>query len=116
MIICVGSVRPRPLRSLFAAYLPISTLSSARDGRRDAPPPSGMPDVKYFGYVGDPRDGIGYIDLSGFANDAGREVRFAIKALQHGSELMAMKDGDAPKPNEDGLFVHDPTKLKVSIA
>lgn len=73
-----------------------------------------IPDVKYFGYVGDPRDGIGYIDLSGFANDAGREVRFAIKALQHGSELMAMKDGDAPKPNEDGLFVHDPTKLKVS--
>mmetsp|Transcript_24048 Transcript_24048/g.40943 ORF Transcript_24048/g.40943 Transcript_24048/m.40943 type:complete len:865 (-) Transcript_24048:292-2886(-) len=71
-----------------------------------------IPDVKYFGYVGDPRDGIGYIDLSGFANDAGREVRFAIKALQHGSELMAMKDGDAPKPNEDGLFVHDPTKLK----
>ena len=73
-----------------------------------------IPDVKYFGYVGDPRDGIGYIDLSGFANDAGREVRFAIKALQHGSELMAMKDGDGPKQNEDGLFVHDPTKLKVS--
>lgn len=74
-----------------------------------------IPDVKYFGYVGDPRDGIGYIDLSGFANDAGREVRFAIKALQHGSELLAMKDGDGPKMNEDGKLVHDPTKLKVSI-
>ena len=73
-----------------------------------------IPDVKYFGYVGDPRDGIGYIDLSGFANDAGREVRFAIKALQHGSELMAMKDGESPN-YEDGIFVHDPTKLKVSI-
>ena len=42
MIICVGSVRRKPLRSLFAAYLPIFTLSSARDDRRDAPPPSGM--------------------------------------------------------------------------
>ena len=42
MIISVGSVRPRPLRSLFAAYLPISTLSSARDGRRRCPSPNGM--------------------------------------------------------------------------
>ena len=42
MIICVGSVRPRPLRSLFAAYLPISTLSSARDGRRRCPASNGM--------------------------------------------------------------------------
>lgn len=74
-----------------------------------------IPDVKYFGFVGAPTDGIGYIDLSGFANDAGREVRFAIKALQHGSELLAMRDGETPTTDEGGLFVHDPTKLKVSI-
>ena len=73
-----------------------------------------IPDVKYFGFVGDPRDGIGYIDLSGFANDAGREVRFAIKALQHGAELLAMRDGEI-KTDNDGAFIHDPTKLKVSI-
>ena len=41
MIISVGSVRPRPLRSLFAAYLPISTLSSARDGRCRCPSANG---------------------------------------------------------------------------
>jgi C-terminal processing protease CtpA/Prc len=33
-----------------------------------------IPDVKYYGFIGDPKDGIGYIDLSGFANDAGRYV------------------------------------------
>ena len=42
MIICVGSLRPRPPRSLLAAYSPISTLLCARDGRRRCPCPSGM--------------------------------------------------------------------------
>ena len=74
-----------------------------------------IPDVKYFGFVGDPHDGIGYIDLSGFASETGREVRYAIKALQHGAELLSMKDGDTFKTDGDGNFVHDPTKLKVRI-
>lgn len=75
-----------------------------------------IPDVKYFGFVGDPHDGIGYIDLSGFATETGREVRYAIKALQHGAELLSMKDGETFKTDGDGNFVHDPTKLKVRIA
>lgn len=64
--------------------------------------------------MGDPGDGIGYIDLSGFANDAGREVRYAIKALQHGASEIAASDGDT----RDGLgmVATDPTKLKVSHA
>ena len=74
-----------------------------------------IPDVKYFGFIGEPSDGVGYIDLTGFANNAGREVRYAVKALQHGAELMAMRDGESPKFDDDGKFVHDPTKLKVSV-
>jgi C-terminal processing protease CtpA/Prc len=64
------------------------------------------------GFIGDPIDGIGYIDLSGFANDAGREVRYAIRALQHGSSQIAASDSDAR--DESGLVATDPTKLKVS--
>ena len=64
------------------------------------------------GFVGDPRDGIGYIDLSGFANDAGREVRFAIRALQHGAQAIAMRDSGATE--ETGMVMSDPTMLKVS--
>ena len=70
-----------------------------------------IPDVKYFGFVGDPRDGIGYIDLSGFANDAGREVRFAIKALQHGASEIAAANGAAR--DDSGMVATDPTSLKV---
>lgn len=65
-----------------------------------------------LGYIGDPRDGIGYIDLSGFANDAGREVRYAIRALQHGSSQIAASDSDVR--DDSGLVASDPTKLKVS--
>ncbi|KAL7553284.1 hypothetical protein ACHAWF_017101 [Thalassiosira exigua] len=71
-----------------------------------------IPDVKYFGFIGDPTDGIGYIDLSGFANDAGKEVRFAIRALQHGA-AMAAADGGAAD-GVSGMSVKDPTKPKVS--
>lgn len=70
-----------------------------------------IPDVKYFGFVGDPRDGIGYIDLSGFANDAGQEVRFAIKALQHGASEIAAANGAAR--DDSGMVATDPTSLKV---
>jgi hypothetical protein len=63
------------------------------------------------GFIGDPSDGIGYIDLSGFANDAGREVRYAIKALQHGASEIAA-NGDSTR-DESGMVVTDPTKLKV---
>jgi hypothetical protein len=67
------------------------------------------------GYIGDPKDGIGYVDLSGFANDAGREVRYAIRVLQHGSEMLARSVEGAPvddggKVNVDDI---DTTKLKV---
>lgn len=63
------------------------------------------------GFVGDPNDGIGYIDLSGFANDAGREVRYAIKALQHGASEIAA--GDDATRDGVGMVATDPTKLKV---
>ena len=63
------------------------------------------------GFIGDPSDGIGYIDLSGFANDAGREVRFAIRALQHGASEYIAKEG-APR-DESGMVAMDPTNLKV---
>lgn len=43
-------------------------------------------DVKLATMVGDPKDGIGYIQLSTFTQDAGREMRNAIFALQQASE------------------------------
>jgi Periplasmic protease len=43
-------------------------------------------DVKLATMIGDPKDGIGYIQLSGFSADAGREVRNAIFALQQVAE------------------------------
>lgn len=72
-----------------------------------------IPDVKYFGFVGDPKDGIGYIDLSGFASNAGREVRFAIRALQHGAEAAAMSEDE--RAGASMANIADPTKLKVSV-
>lgn len=77
-----------------------------------------IPDVKYFGFYGDPKDRIGYIDLSGFANDAGREVRFAIRALQHGAEMIAREEENGPQGEGGELFNladADPTKLKGLI-
>ncbi|KAL3786144.1 hypothetical protein HJC23_010718 [Cyclotella cryptica] len=75
-----------------------------------------IPDVKYYGYIGDPKDGIGYIDLSGFANDAGREVRYAIRVLQHGAEMIARSnDGGVTESDEPGRITVDSidtTKLK----
>lgn len=43
-------------------------------------------DVKLATMIGDPKEGIGYIQLSGFSADAGREVRNAIFALQQVAE------------------------------
>jgi carboxyl-terminal processing protease len=43
-------------------------------------------DVKVAMLVGKPQDGIGYIQLSGFASDAGREVRNAIWHLERAAE------------------------------
>eukprot|EP00557_Chaetoceros_sp_GSL56_P006788 CAMPEP_0176494668 /NCGR_PEP_ID=MMETSP0200_2-20121128/10232_1 /TAXON_ID=947934 /ORGANISM="Chaetoceros sp., Strain GSL56" /LENGTH=804 /DNA_ID=CAMNT_0017892467 /DNA_START=3205 /DNA_END=5616 /DNA_ORIENTATION=+ len=43
-------------------------------------------DVKLATMIGDAKDGIGYIQLSGFSSDAGREVRNAIFALQQVAE------------------------------
>ena len=71
--------------------------------------------VIVLGFIGDPTDGIGYIDLSGFANDAGREVRYAIRALQHGAaEIAAANEGGGSQ--RTGLASFDPTKLKVRIS
>lgn len=43
-------------------------------------------DVKLAKLMGDPSDGIGYIQLSGFTADAGKEVRNAIQYLQRAAE------------------------------
>jgi carboxyl-terminal processing protease len=43
-------------------------------------------DVKLTSFVGNPDDAIGYVSLSGFSADAGREVRASILALQKVSE------------------------------
>ena len=45
-----------------------------------------MRDVKLATLVGNPTDGVGYIQLTGFASDAGREVRQAIMSLQRAAE------------------------------
>lgn len=75
-----------------------------------------IPDVKYYGFIGDPEDAIGYIDLSGFANDAGKEVRFAIRVLQHGASMIARANGGEVKDDGGRISVDsiDTTKLKVS--
>lgn len=76
-----------------------------------------IPDVKYYGFIGDPADGIGYIDLSGFANDAGREVRYAIRVLQHGASMIARANDVGGEFKDDGGRISvdsiDTTKLKV---
>jgi carboxyl-terminal processing protease len=43
-------------------------------------------DVKLATLVGNPSDGIGYIQLTGFSSDAGREMRNAILYLQRQAE------------------------------
>ena len=43
-------------------------------------------DVKLATMLGNAKDGIGYIQLTGFSSDAGREVRNAILALQQAAE------------------------------
>jgi carboxyl-terminal processing protease len=43
-------------------------------------------DVKLATFVGDPKDGIGYIALSGFASNAGNEVRQAILGLERAAQ------------------------------
>eukprot|EP00522_Entomoneis_paludosa_P009693 CAMPEP_0172450700 /NCGR_PEP_ID=MMETSP1065-20121228/8946_1 /TAXON_ID=265537 /ORGANISM="Amphiprora paludosa, Strain CCMP125" /LENGTH=888 /DNA_ID=CAMNT_0013202515 /DNA_START=438 /DNA_END=3104 /DNA_ORIENTATION=- len=43
-------------------------------------------DVKLATFLGSPKDGIGYIQLSGFASETGREMRNAIHFLQRVSE------------------------------
>jgi len=43
-------------------------------------------DVKLATLIGKPQDGIGYVSLSGFASNAGQEVRQAIFALERASE------------------------------
>lgn len=43
-------------------------------------------DVKLATLLGNPADGMGYIQLSGFASDAGREMRNAIQYLQRATE------------------------------
>lgn len=43
-------------------------------------------DVKLATFVGDPKDGIGYIALSGFKSNAGNEVRQAILGLERAAE------------------------------
>lgn len=45
-----------------------------------------VPDVKLTTFVGKPKDGIGYIQLTGFAANAGNEVRRSIFALQKAAE------------------------------
>jgi predicted transcriptional regulator len=74
-----------------------------------------IPDVKYYGFIGDPKDAIGYIDLSGFANDAGKEVRYAIRVLQHGASMIAKANGGEVKDDGGRISVDtiDTTKLKV---
>lgn len=43
-------------------------------------------DVKFAALLGNPADGIGYIQLLGFTSDAGREMRQAIQYLQRSAE------------------------------
>jgi len=43
-------------------------------------------DVKLATMLGSPKDGIGYIQLSGFASETGREMRAAIRYLQRVAE------------------------------
>ena len=43
-------------------------------------------DVKLATLLGNPSDGIGYIQLAGFASDAGREMRQAIQYLQRAAD------------------------------
>jgi len=76
-----------------------------------------IPDVKYYGFIGDPKDAIGYIDLSGFANDAGREVRYAIRVLQHGADMIARANGGEIRDEEGTITADsiDTTKLKGLI-
>lgn len=49
-------------------------------------------DVKLATLVGKPENGIGYIQLTGFSADAGREVRNSIFALQEAAEIASGGD------------------------
>jgi len=49
-------------------------------------------DVKLTSFIGKPQDGIGYIQLTGFNANAGREVRSSIFALQQAAEEASKGD------------------------
>ena len=45
-----------------------------------------MSDIKLASYLGDPKDGIGYINLHGFSANAGNDFRNALMTLRFNSE------------------------------
>lgn len=67
----------------------ISFLRDGVDGVQTVTMPRALVrirDVKLASLIGNPSDGVGYIQLSGFAADAGKEVRSAIAYLQRAAE------------------------------
>ncbi len=84
----VESVRTR-LRGEPGTSVDITIERDGVDGERTLSIPRNIvqvPDVKLTTFVGDPKDGIGYIQLTGFAANAGAEVRRSIFALQQAAE------------------------------
>lgn len=50
-----------------------------------------MSDIKLASYIGDPKDGIGYINLHGFTANAGNDFRNAMVTLRFNSEAGDLK-------------------------
>lgn len=61
-------------------------------------------DVKLATMIGKPSDGIGYIQLTGFTADAGREVRNALLSLQSAAEEATGGKGSLQVSNSDCIW------------
>ena len=84
----VESVREK-LRGQPGTSVDITFERDGEDGERTLTIPRNIVqvnDVKLTTFIGDPKDGIGYIQLTGFAANAGSEVRRSIFALQEAAE------------------------------
>ena len=70
-------------------------------------------DVKAATMVGDARDGVGYIELRGFSEDAGREMRAAINALQRRAEYASNGEHGLKVSLRFQLLLTDESHIKL---
>lgn len=108
------------LRGDPGTFVAVSFLRDGVDGVQTVDVPRQIVkihDVKAVTLLGNANEGVGYIQLSGFSQDAGREMRAAITALQRKAEIASNSDSSLkvnfalPSFYYKALFTHALTTL-----